>query len=404
MSHFIYVRQALKDLRINPMRTILSLLGLMIWVLSVTVMFGVGEWLKNQILGQLENISTNTFTIVAGATYNPFLPTQISTIRWFTDTDIAFFKESMWFVVDIAPITEIIEPVYVKWEKVEARIVAGDKKYIWIEWIDVILWRNISDQDVVNKSNTVLVTESFVKEYLEISNQNALGKEILIGDQYFTIVWIISEHTWGWFIDVKIVVIPISTAQQKITSDPYYQYMIFEVDDSLPPTQAEKLIKYTLLKRQWASHMEEAQFQVIGTEAIIETSQNISNLLQLALLGIGAISLLVWGIGIMNIMLVTVTERIHEIGIRKAVGAQNHDILIQFLSESVVLSLIGCIVGVLLSWWILFALRQFGVPALLNLRTIMVAVIFSSVTGIVFGVWPARKAARMKPIDALRFE
>lgn len=150
--------------------------------------------------------------------------------------------------------------------------------------------------------------------------------------------------------------------------------------------------------------MSEAQFQVIGTETIVESAQTISNLLQLALLGIGAIALLVGGIGIMNIMLVSVTERIHEIGMRKAVGARNHDILIQFLSESVVLGLIGCVIGVMISRGIIFALQQFGVPAMLDFKAISVAVGFSLGTGVIFGVGPARKAARMRPIDALRFE
>lgn len=387
------------------MRTFLSILGLVIGVLSVTVMFWIGEWVKTEVLWQVENISKNTFTIIAWATYNPFVPTQSTDMPWFTDTDIAYFKESMGFITNIAPINEITNPVYVKGEQVDVRIVAWDKKYIGIEWIEVIVGRNISDQDVINKSNVVLVTENFVKDYLKVSNKKeAIGMEILISDQYFTIVGIIWEHTWGGFIDIKIAVIPISTSQQKLTSDQYYQYMIFEIDDSLPPKQADKLIKYNLLKRQWVSHMNEAQFQVMGTESIMESVQNISDILQLFLLCIGAISLIVGGIGIMNIMLVSVTERTHEIGIRKAVGAQTHDILIQFLSESVVLSLIGCAIGVIISRWIIFILQQFDIPAVLNVKAILVAVLFSSGTGILFGVWPARKAAKMKPIDALRFE
>lgn len=405
MAHFIYVRQALQDLRINPMRTFLSILGLVIGVVSVTVMFGVGEGLKDQVLGQFSDISTNTITVVAWSSFNPFVSTRSQELLWFTETDIVFFKESMWFIKDITPVAELDDPVYVKGEKIEdVRVAAGDKKYVEFEWMDVLAGRTLSDQDINDHANVILVTENFVKDYFKVSNQEALWNDVLIGDQYFTIVGVLKEHAWWGFFNIKVAIIPISTAQQKITSDPYYPYLIFETDESIPTVQAIKMIKYTLLKWQGVPHIDEALFQVISTETIVENVQNVSDLLQLALLGIGAIALLVWGIGIMNIMLVSVTERIHEIGMRKAVWAKNHDILIQFLSESVVLGLIGCLIGVLLSRWIIFVLQRFDIPALLNLNAILVAVGFSLWTGIVFGVGPARKAAKMKPIDALRFE
>jgi putative ABC transport system permease protein len=150
--------------------------------------------------------------------------------------------------------------------------------------------------------------------------------------------------------------------------------------------------------------MDDALFQVISTETMMEQISNITNMLQLALWWIWAISLLVWGIWVMNIMLVSVTERTREIGIRKAIWARYRDILLQFLIESIVLGLLWCLIWVLLSWAVIRWLQQFSVPALLNLKTILIAVWFSGWTWIIFWVWPARKAAKMKPIDALRFE
>jgi putative ABC transport system permease protein len=150
--------------------------------------------------------------------------------------------------------------------------------------------------------------------------------------------------------------------------------------------------------------MDDALFQVISTETLVEQITNVTNMLQLALLWIWAISLLVWGIWVMNIMLVSVTERTREIWIRKAIWARYKDILLQFLTESVLLWLLGCIIWVLLSRLVILLLQKFDVPALLNLKTILIAVIFSWWTWIIFWVWPARKAAKMKPIDALRYE
>ena len=116
--------------------------------------------------------------------------------------------------------------------------------------MDILAGRTLSDQDLSNNSNVIIVDENFVKDYLEVPNEKALGMDVLVSDQYFTIVGVAKAHAGGGFMDIKVAIIPITTAQQKITSDPYYPYMIFETDESIPSSQAIKLIKYTLLKRQ----------------------------------------------------------------------------------------------------------------------------------------------------------
>ena len=398
-----YFRNALQNLRINPMRTFLSILGLVIGVLSVTVMFSVGEWLQNQILAEMEDVTTNTITVVAGNNFNPFAPTRSAELPGFTDTDIAFFEEAMGFVTKTTPVAELSEPVYVQGEQVDVRVAAGDQDYINLEWFKFLAGRTLTDQDIVNHSNVVVISEDFATDYLETNAEWALWKQIRIANQYLDVVGVFDTQ-WGGLIEMKIAVIPISTAQQKITSDPFYPYLVFEIDPEIPTSEAMKFVKYTLLKRQGASHIDDALFQVYSTETMMEQINSISLMLQLALLGIWGIALLVGGIGVMNIMLVSVTERTREIWIRKAVWAKYRDILLQFLTESVVLGLLGCAVGVLLSRLIVLWLQYLGVPALLNIKTMTIAVVFSSFTGIIFGVWPARKAAKMKPIDALRFE
>ncbi|MDD2871151.1 MAG: ABC transporter permease [Candidatus Gracilibacteria bacterium] len=385
------------------MRSFLSILGLVIGVFSVTVMVSVGEGLQSQILGEFQAAATNTITIIAGPSFNPFAPQRSAELPGFTTSDINFFKQSMGFITKITPIAELTESVIIKGEKVDVRIAAGDKEYMDIEGYKILEGRGINDNDSKNYESVVVISENVVKDYLKISNKEAIGKDIIIGGQYFSIIGVVGDKGGG-IVDVKLAVIPISTAQQKITGDPFYPYLIFKIDESIPSTEAVKLVKYTLLKWQGASNMEDALFQVISTETMKEQISNITNMLQLALGGIGAISLLVGGIGVMNIMLVSVTERTREIGIRKAIGARYIDILLQFLTESVLLGMLGCIIGVLLSWLVILGLQQVGVPALLNLKTILIAVIFAGGTGVIFGVGPARKAAKMKPIDALRYE
>lgn len=398
-----HLLQSLQNLRGNKMRAFLSILWLVIGVLSVTVMVSVGEWLQSQVLGEFDEATTNTITIIAWKSFNPFAPQRSAELPWFTDNDIAFFKNSMWFVTNVTPISELTEEVSIRGEVVDIRIVAWSKAYMDIEWLKLLAGRELNDYDLKNQSNVIVVSENVIQDYLDVSNEAALGKEVLIADQYFSIIGVV-ESKWWWLVDVKMWVIPITTAQQKISSDPFYPYVSLEIDKNLPSSEAMKLVKYTLLKWQWATHMDDALFQVISTETMMEQITSISSMLQLALAGIWWISLLVWGIGVMNIMLVSVTERTREIGIRKAIWARYVDILLQFLTESVVLWLLGCVIGVLLSWWIISILQKVWVPALLNLKTILVAVIFAGGTWIIFWVWPARKAAKMKPIDALRFE
>lgn len=403
MSFLQHILQALRNLRSNKMRAFLSILWLVIWVFSVTVLFSVWEWLQSQILWEFQDAATNTITVVAWKSFNPFDTKRSAELPWFTESDINFFITSMWFIQKITPIAELSEDVYVKWEKVEVRVIAWNKEYIDIEWLDFLEWRWITDYDSKNYSNIIVVSDNLVKDYLEITNKEAIWKEILIWNQYFSIIWVVKSK-WNWLVDMKIWIIPITTAQQKITSDPYYPYLILKIDDIIASSEAEKLVKYTLLKWQWASHMDDALFQVISTETLKEQITKITSMLQLALWWIWAISLLVWWIWVMNIMLVSVTERTREIWIRKAIWARYKDILLQFLTESIVLGLLWCLIWVFLSWLVIIILQKLWVPALLNLKTIIVAVTFSSWTWIVFWVWPARKAAKMKPIDSLRFE
>lgn len=399
-----HILQSWRNLYSNKMRSFLSILWLVIWVFSVTVMVSVWEWLQSQILWEFEDATTNTITVIAWKTFNPFEPQRATEIPWFTDSDINFFIESMWFIKKVTPIAELTEDVVIKWEKVSIRTIAGSKEYIDIEWLDFLNWRSLNQDDLNQYNNVVIVSENVVKDYLWLTNnEDAIWKDILIGDQYFNIVWVVKSRG-GWLVDVKMAIIPITTAQKKITSNPFYPYLVFEVDESIPSSEAVKLAKYTLLKWQWASNMDDALFQVISTETLVEQISNVTNMLQLALWWIWTISLLVWGIWVMNIMLVSVTERTREIWIRKAIWARYSDILMQFLTESVLLWLLWCIIWVLLSWLVILWLQKLDVPALLNLKTILIAVWFSWWTWIIFWVWPARKAAKMKPIDALRFE
>lgn len=395
--------QSIQALMSNKIRAFLSVLWLVIWVFSVTVMVSVWEWLKEEVLWEFSEEVKKTITIVAWDTFNPFETKRNADLPWFSESDINFFYESMWFIEKITPISELSEEVKIKWQKVTMRVLAWSKEYVDMESLDFIVWRNLNEDDNIDYKNVIIVSDNAIEEYFKIDVKDSIWKEILIWDQFFSIIWVVKNKS-AWFMDMKMWIIPINTAQKKITSDPFYPYLIFKINDSISSQQATKLVKYTLLKWQWVNHMDDALFKVYSTETMLEQISNITNMLQLALLWIWAISLIVWWIWVMNIMLVSVTERTREIWIRKAIWAKYSDILLQFLIESIILWLLWCLLWVLVSWWVISLLQKFNIPALLNIRTIIIAVLFSATTWIIFWVWPARKAAKMKPIDALRYE
>ena len=208
MSFLQHIIQALQNIYSNKMRSFLSILWLVIWVFSVTVMFSVGEWLKSQVLWEFESATKNTITVIAWKSFNPFAPQRKTEIPWFTDSDIAFFADSMWFVNNITPIAELFEFVQIKWSKVDdVRIVAWSKEYMGIEWLKLVAWRGLNANDLRNFSNVTVISENTVEDYFKMSPEEVIWKEIIIADQYFSIVWV-TKAQGGWLVDVKTTLIP----------------------------------------------------------------------------------------------------------------------------------------------------------------------------------------------------
>lgn len=397
-----HILQAIRTLSANKLRSFLSILGLVIGVLSITVMVSLVEWLQNQIASELNDISRNTITLIAGQNFNPFNPQRSQEFPGFTDAEISYLKQAMPFVNEIEAWSSISEPVTYRGLNVNVEQMAGvDVGMDVIESIDIVEGRRFIEQDITHARNYVVVSSNFVEEVFD--GESGVGKELIIGDQHFTVIGVSEAPTVGFFSPL-VMYLPVSTVQLKFLWDPFYQYLVLKIQRGTDLDYALQLTQLLMLKRTGATHVDDAQFQVISTQTFIEQFNTITSLLQLALWGIGGIALLVGGIGVMNIMLVSVTERTREIGIRKAIGAKDSDIMLQFLTESIILWLFGCLLWVLASWGIITGLQFAWIPALMNFDTLMVAIVFSLSVWVLFGVWPARKAAKMKPIDALRYE
>jgi len=254
----------------------------------------------------------------------------------------------------------------------------------------------ISDSQVATRSKVVVLGDGLVEDIFGEDAQ-VVGESIRIDGKSFRIIGVITDSTSA--------LAPISTVQRVILSQNYYNSIEVLVSDSDSVTLVEEAVTNALLLRHEIKNPNDADFSIRSAQEMIDSISSVTGTLSAMLSGIAAISLVVGGIGIMNIMLVTVTERTREIGLLKAIGAKQKDILWQFLIEAVVVTLMGGLIGLLLGIIITFIATKFlSIPFVVSITSILLAIGVSTAVGIVFGYYPAKKAAKLQPIDALRYE
>ena len=387
----------------NKLRTVLSVLGIMIGVLSVVLLLAMGSGAQTFVKKQIDAFGTNTvFLFPKGANGSGG---TLSRVPQITATDVARLLDGS------APAIELAAPeVYMPIPTVSSdgrtfspRNVVGVDEH----WATVSARRTqsgvlISKSDVVRRGKVAVVGVTIAKRLY--GSANAVGNRIRVGAQDFEIVGVYQRLGAGIDGDNDSVVhIPISTMQTAITGSTAYDSVNLRARSGLVTGEAERQIRAVIDQTHRITSPEKRDYDVFDAARVRETSASITNALT-ALLGlIAGISLLVGGIGVMNIMLVTVTERTREIGIRKALGAKRGTLLAQFLIESIVLTGIGGAIGLSIG----SALAQIKVGDFspqLEPWMLLLAGGVSVAIGVVFGVYPANRAAKLRPIDALRFE
>jgi len=264
--------------------------------------------------------------------------------------------------------------------------------------------RFFNEQELRMRDKVVLLGTTVVKELF--GDENPVGETIKINLLNFRVIGILPPKGGGGFRDQDdVVVIPVTTAMYRVLGKQYIDYIFVEAKspEAIEPAQEE--IEKLIIKQHRLGKNEEDSFQIRNMSDIKKTLETTTKTMSLLLGAIAAISLLVGGIGIMNIMLVSVTERTREIGLRKAIGANNKDIMVQFLIEAVLMAFIGGISGVLLGSGAAMLITIFtGWTVRVSMSSVILATTFSLAVGVVFGLWPAQKAAKLDPIEALRYE
>lgn len=398
MNYFSFIiKTAFDDFRRNKMRTILTSLGIFIGISSVVLLMAMGLGLKKYIQQQFESMGSNTLFIMPGDMSDGGMRGAVSGIR-FDNRDLNSLKR--------VKNTLYTVPFFVKYSKIQGEIdsktyeiAAGTADMFPVLNIEAGAGRLFEKSDA-DKGAKVVVLGPKTAEKLFGTVTRAVGKIVKIESQGFKVVGVAKSKGGGGIGMPSVdehVYIPIKAANS-FNPDKTYYAIYLKAKTAEDISQIKTDAKKVLLKRY-----KEDEFSVMESTDILNTINSIFNILNLILVAIAAISLVVGGVGIMNIMFVSVVERIREIGIRRATGARRTDILYQFLAESVLLSLLGGILALLISYGIVLAM-QTVFPAYIDSTTVFIAIGVSSVVGIVFGVIPAKRAADLSPIEAIRYE
>jgi putative ABC transport system permease protein len=382
----------------NKMRSFLTSLGIIIGVCSVIVMVAVGAGSQAQIQKQISSMGTNLIMVMP-----PRGPREANRLEM---SDVQKLRKEASYLSAITGEVRLSSSKVVGGSGSWSTSVYGiEPDYVVIKDWAVDSGEFFTDRDL-NARAKVAVLGSTVAEEL-FPGDDPVGQSIRIGSTPFTIVGVLaSKGSTGMGNDQDdVVMVPLDTALKRLTHSTSISSIQMSAvrEDLMAEAQAE--VTTILREAHRLSAADDDDFNVMNQAEIIATASQTSQTLTTLLAAIAGVSLIVGGIGIMNIMLVSVTERTREIGIRMSVGARKRDILLQFLSESVILSLMGGVIGILLALGLSWVLEHvMGMPTLVDPAIIAASVGFAAAVGIFFGFYPARKAANLYPIDALRYE
>ncbi len=409
MNFLENIRNAFGAIYSNKLRSMLTMLGIIIGVASVVLMIAIGQGAQKSVTSRIQSLGTNLLTVSPGS------PSQTN-VRFgggggggqattaLTLDDLAAIREKVTGLSGIGPEVRSRSQVIVGSKNASTTVLGTTPDYVTVRNAPVEYGSFISDENVTNVDKVAVLGTQVVTNLF--AGSDPIGADIRIGNTIFTVIGILkSKGQQGQTNQDDIIIVPLSTMQRRIVGNNNIGSIGISVADQDAMAAKQQEITAVLLNSHRITDISKQDFTVLNQADAVETLNQVTGVFTLLLGGIAGISLLVGGIGVMNIMLVSVTERTREIGIRKAIGAKKKDILLQFLIESTVLSVLGGAVGILISWLgSMIVKSQFSLDADINLSSVMLAFLFSVGVGIFFGLLPAWKAAKLRPIQALRYE
>jgi len=391
------ILNSLDSIRSNKLRSSLSMLWIIIWVSSVIILTAIWNWSTQTIVNKIQELWTNILTISPWWWF--WWSREKATARDILNSNIVSSIED-----NISGLDWVLPIISTNWQLVawandmSATVYWIEPDYFGVKNVKIVYGLNITKENIDNLDKVAVIWQDALTWLF--SWENPIWKTLKMWNNVFQVIWVIEENSaldWAIFI-------PLSTASIRITWQKYYSQIIVSVTntDAVDAKQVE--INTLLIKELKVTDTSSLPYRIMNQSQMLENISSITQTLTLLLSWIAWISLLVWWIWIMNIMLVSVTERTKEIWIRKAIWWWKWDILLQFLTEASSLSIIWWIIGILFSYFIVYLLNSFSITAIISTNSIIISFLFSLVIWLIFWILPAYKAANLRPIDALRFE
>lgn len=395
---------AVKEIRRNILRSILTILGIVIGVASVIAMVMIGDGTTANVKEDISKLGTNMLTLRVGQERRG-RPRTDNNARAFKQEDINAIKNQIVNVKAVAAEnTSNINAIYSN-KSYTTSIVGTDNDYFIIKNWKLKTGRLFEENEISFGQTSCILGTTIVKQLFD--TEDPIGSKVRLNNFACTVIGVLESKGAAAFgrDQDEIIITPLKMFQRKIQGNKDISSILISINESKNIEQAKNSIDLLMQERRAVKQGEDNNFYIRDMEDLLSMMTSTTKTLTYLLGSIAAISLLVGGIGIMNIMLVSVTERTKEIGTRLAIGAMESEVLLQFLVESVVLSTLGGIIGIAIGIVLGFTGVHFmNLAFIINTKIIIIAFVFSTFIGIVFGYFPARKAARLNPIDALRYE
>lgn len=393
---------ALRSIRRNLMRSFLTILGIVIGVSAVITMVTLGNGATLAIQNQISGLGTNLLQVRPGQRMGPGGGTSAPA---FKDTDADMIAQQIGGILAVAPEARAAATAVVGGRNWTTSVIGSTNA-----WLETGNWalrsgRVFTDAELRAGAAVCLIGETVRRELF--GTADAVGGQLRVKAFSCEVVGVLASKGQGAFGNDQddTVLVPLRTLQRRVTGNTRVNTLLVSMKDGSDPERVKASLTQLLRELRKLSDSDEDNFNVLDTKQLADTLSGTTKVLTTLLGAVAAVSLLVGGIGIMNIMLVSVTERTREIGLRLAIGALEREVLLQFLIEAVVLAALGGLIGIVLATGASLALSGLmGVPYIFNPGVNLLSFVFSAGIGVVFGYFPARRAARMDPIDALRHE
>lgn len=400
-------QEILSALLVNKLRSGLTVLGIVIGIASVIALISIGQGASSSIQSSIQALGSNLVVVTPGAQrgFGAQVSAGRGSARTLTQADAEAIKNTITSAKATAPELSGRYQVTTKGKNTNTQVVGATVDYPAVRNVVIADGSFFSDQNIRGLSKVAVIGPT-VRDDLFGVGADPIGQTLRIKQVDFKIIGVTqAKGSTGFGSQDDMIFVPISVAQRFLVGEEYVTSISVQAVDEASMASIQEEITALLLDRHHISDPQMADFSVMNQADILSTASSITDTFTVLLGAVAGISLVVGGIGIMNMMLTSVTERTREIGLRKAIGAKGKDISFQFLIESVVLTLIGGVLGIIFGWLIAFSIAKIGgITTSFSVSSVLLACGVSATIGIVFGYYPARRAAKLNPIEALRYE